>query len=62
MIDTDLAGNTKLAEILNADPVETDWTIWEEAFLERLGDQHYEQLTNKQKNIVSRLYDKLMDL
>lgn len=61
MIDTDQTGTEKQTEILeNLDAFE--WTDWEQEFIETtLRIRDYPYLSEKQKAIVGRLYDKLND-
>jgi hypothetical protein len=59
MIDIDEVGENKLKELKKATDLTGIWTDFEEAFLLDMRHRTYASLSNKQKALVGRLYDKL---
>jgi len=61
MIDTDEVGNKKLDELKKATDVSGIWNDYEEGFLIDMRYRKYESLSPKQKSMVGKLYEKLME-
>jgi len=59
MIDTDATGQKKLEELHKATD-SGEWTEFEEGFLLSMVARTYAALSDKQKMMVGRLYDKLV--
>ena len=62
MLDTDETGQKKLIQLL-AEEDTIDWTDFEETFLSdmRVRKCQYQNLTSRQKSLVGRLWDKLIE-